>query len=119
MSSHGYQVGGVVGFIKTITQLVKQFSPNIVYIVWESGGSIRRRNLYSEYKKGSRPAKLNRFYGDDIPDTTNNKIKQIAILAKLLSYLPVCQIHVQDCEGDDVINHLTKKLKGKKIIVTR
>lgn len=119
-ASSGVQVGGVVGYIKTLIQLVKKFSPSRVYIIWESGGSNRRRNLYSEYKRGIVPAKLNRFYEDDIPDTTENRVYQIAVLAKLLKYLPFCQIYVQDCEGDDVIAYMTKKLPKdqKKIIIS-
>lgn len=118
MSSNGDQVGGVVGFLKTAMQLVKAFSPEIVYIIWESGGSLRRRHLYSDYKRGARPQKLNRYYEDDLPDSMENKLHQTATLARLLTCLPLCQVHVADCEGDDVIAYLVKKLEGTKIIVS-
>lgn len=120
MTTNGEQIGGAVGFIKTITHLVKSFSPHLVCIVWESGGSPRRRRLYSEYKRGSRPMKLNRYYEDDLPDTVENKIQQVRILTKLLACMPVCQVHVPDCEGDDIIAHLVShKFKDEcKIIVS-
>ena len=73
MSSHGYQVGGCVGFLKTLRKLVSEISPSSVYVVWEGGGSQRRRNLYADYKMNRKPEKLNRFYEDDIPDSDDNK----------------------------------------------
>ena len=51
---------------------------------------------------------MNRFYGDDIPDTEKNKNYQIATLISLLKNLPVCQVYVGDCECDDVIGYLCK-----------
>lgn len=118
MTTNGEQIGGAVGFVKTITHLVKTFSPHIVYVVWESGGSPRRRRLYSEYKRGARPQKLNRYYEDDLPDTVENKIHQVRVLTRLLACMPVCQIHVPDCEGDDIIAHMVNKIQDNRIIVS-
>ena len=66
MSSNGYQVGGCVGFLKTLQKLVRELSPTAICVAWEGGGSQRRRKLFPEYKLNKRPEKLNRFYGDDI-----------------------------------------------------
>lgn len=118
MNFNGAQIGGVVGFVKTLTHLVKVFSPSVVYVVWESGGSQRRRGLYKDYKRGVIPGKLNRYYEDDIPDTAENKIYQFSLLARLTKHLPICQIYVADCEGDDVIAYMTTYLEGNKIIVS-
>lgn len=120
MSSHGYQVGGIVGFLKTLHKVINDTHPKAIYIAWESGGSSRRRSLYSEYKANRKPEKLNRFYEEDIPDTEENKSQQIRTLAKLLKFLPVCQVYVPNCEGDDVIAYLAKRkfAEMKKIIVS-
>jgi DNA polymerase-1 len=108
MSKHGHQVGGVVGFLKTLRKVVNEQKPKAIYVAWESGGSARRRGLFSDYKANRKPEKLNRFYEDDIPDTTENKEKQVSILAKMLKCLPVQQVYIADCEGDDVIAYLTR-----------
>ncbi len=108
MSTHGHQIGGAVGFLKTLHKIVREQHPKQIIVTWESGGSTRRRALYKEYKENRKPEKLNRFYEDDIPDTDDNKIHQIKVLAKLLRQLPVCQIYVPDCEGDDVIAYLVR-----------
>jgi 5'-3' exonuclease len=108
MSAHGYQMGGCIGFLKTLQKLAREQSPRAIYVAWEGGGSQRRRALYSEYKLNRKPEKLNRFYGDDIPDSDDNKKHQLISLLSMLKCLPVCQIYVSDCEGDDVVAYLCR-----------
>lgn len=118
MSSHGYQMGGCVGFLKSLQRLCREFHPSQVFITWEGGGSSRRRKLYPEYKLNRRPEKLNRFYGDDIPDSEENKKHQLIALLDVLKHTPVCQIYVSDCEGDDIIAHLCKgPLRGREKMI--
>lgn len=120
MSTNGYAMGGFVGFLKTLRYLTLDNQPSRIYCVWEGGGSSRRRAIYPEYKLGSRPEKLNRFYGDDIPDTEENKHHQKLVLLQALKHVPVCQLYTPDCEADDVIAHLcTGPLRDHdKIIVS-
>lgn len=120
MSSHGYQMGGCMGFLKTLRRLVNEIGPRAVYIAWEGGGSQKRRALYSEYKMNRKPEKLNRFYEDDIPDSDENKQHQIVALLSMLKNVPACQLYVSDCEGDDVIAYLARgRFRDKlKIIVS-
>jgi len=120
MSSHGHQMGGCVGFMKTLQRLCREFQPSKVYVAWEGGGSQRRRKIYPEYKMNKKPEKLNRFYQDDIPDTDENKQYQLFSLLAALKTIPVCQIYVSDCEGDDVVSYLCRGPLGdqQKIIVS-
>jgi DNA polymerase-1 len=106
MSTHGYQMGGCIGFMKTLQRIVNEQQPTAIYVCWEGGGSQRRRSLYSDYKMNRKPEKLNRFYEDDLPDTKENEKHQLLTLLAMLKHVPVCQIYVSDCEGDDVIAHL-------------
>lgn len=108
MSENGEHVGGFLGFIKGLGILCESFSPSRVIVVWESGGSIRRRDTASSYKSGRRPASLNRYYEDDIPATTSNHALQVSLLVKALSHLPVTQVYVKGCEADDVIGYLAR-----------
>jgi DNA polymerase-1 len=120
MSSHGYQMGGCMGFMKTLGRIIMEIQPVAVVVAWEGGGSQRRRRLYPEYKLGRKAQKLNRFYGDDIPDSEENKKHQLIALLGMLKFVPVCQVYVSDCEGDDIIAHLCKgPFRNKdKIIVS-
>lgn len=108
MSKHGYQMGGAIGFLKTIQRLLLELQPSSVYVIWESGGSMKRRAIFKDYKTNRRPGKLNRFYDDDIPDTDENRMHQVIALLGMLKCAPLCQVYVPDCEADDVIAYLCK-----------
>jgi len=108
MSPNGYQIGGTLGFLRSVRRLCTEIQPSELYLVWESGGSPRRRALFKEYKESRRPGKLNRFYEDDIPDTADNRQHQLVSLVGLLKNLPIKQLYVPDCEGDDVIAYLCR-----------
>ena len=105
MNTNGEQVGGIVGFFYALIDKVEKFKPDQTIIVWEAGGSKRKRDLYSDYKRKSRPQRLNRYY-DDIPDTVQNRNFQLKLLISLFKNLPVKQVYVEDCEADDVIGYL-------------
>lgn len=121
MDNNGELVGGVVGYMKTLAKLVKDLYPKKVIVVWESGGSPRRRQLLPEYKEHRKPPRpMNRTYGDAIPDTEDNKNYQIRCIIQLLRYLPICQVYVENCEADDVIGYLVNNTykDHEKIIVS-
>jgi 5'-3' exonuclease len=118
MSSHGYQMGGAIGFLKTLGRIVNEISPSKIYVAWESGGSPRRRSIYPDYKAHRKPEKLNRFYEDDIPDSDDNRMHQMVALLGFLKCAPVCQIYVPDCEGDDIVAYLCRgPLRGVKKVI--
>lgn len=119
MSTHGYQAGGIVGFLTSTAQLVSLLAPEAVFVVWEGNGSARRRAIFPDYKKGRRPPKLNRYY-EEIPDSQENRLQQIKALTMLLKSVPVCQLFVEDCEADDVIGYLCRNRfkTSKKVIAS-
>lgn len=106
MSAHGYQMGGCVGFLKTLQRIVNEVMPSAVYVCWEGGGSSKRRALLKEYKLNRAPGRLNRFYEDDIPDTEENRKHQVEALLHMTRCAPVCQLYTPDCEGDDLVAYL-------------
>lgn len=106
MSAHGYQMGGCIGFLKTLRRIVFEVQPIAVYVCWEGGGSSRRRGLLPEYKLNRAPGKLNRFYEDDIPDSEENRKHQVESLLHMTRSAPICQLYTPDCEGDDLVAYL-------------
>jgi len=118
MSQNGEHLGGFVGFLKGLRLLSERCNPEQIVVVWEGGGSMRRRAIMPNYKQGRRPQKLNRYYEDDIPDTYANRNKQIALLIESLKSVPIRQMYVSDCEADDVIAYMTKyHYRDKKCVV--
>ncbi len=119
INSNGEHIGGVIGFLYGIVNLVEKYKPKKVVVVWEGGGSSRRKKIFSEYKSHRKPQKLNRAY-EDIPDTIENRNKQIALLVALINFIPFIQMYVPDCEADDVIGYISKyKFRNsRKIIIS-
>lgn len=118
MSSHGNHVGGVVGFMKAIAHLCDKTGPKDILVVWEGGGSLRKRAIYKDYKGGRRPQRLNRYYGEEIPDTVQNRDDELSMLISLLRRTPVRQVYVSDCEADDVIGYISRHcLENEKIVI--
>jgi len=120
VSENGESIGGIVGTLNSLSSLSERFKPGRIVVVWEGGGSIRKRAIYSEYKKGRKPQRLNRYYEGEIPDTVQNRNFQINTLISIMSKLSLLQVYVEDCEADDVIGYLCKyKLSDwKKVIVS-
>jgi len=120
MSAHGYQMGGCIGFLKTLRRITYEVQPKAVYVCWEGGGSTKRRRLLPEYKLGRAPGKLNRFYEDDIPDSEENRKHQVEQLLAMTRCTPICQLYAADAEGDDLVAYLCcAPLRGEeKVIVS-
>ena len=121
ISQNGEHIGGIVGFLKAIQLLSERFSPSGIYVVWEGGGSPRRRAIQSSYKNMRRPQRLNRFYSEEeIPDTFENRNWQIATIIKLLNKAAVKQLYVSDCEADDIIAYMCHDLfpEREKIVIS-
>jgi len=118
LSENGDPVGGIVGFLKGLQLLLERYNPTRVIVVWEGGGSPRRRAIDPNYKAGRRPEKLNRFYSEDIPDTVSNRNEQLSKLVKILRHTPVSQFYVSDCEADDIIARLVNvNFKNEKCVI--
>lgn len=116
-NGNGENVGGVVGFLRGLKNLIDVSCPKRVIVAWEGGGSPRRRAIDPAYKQSRRPVKLNRWY-DDIPSTVGNRNEQLNLLIKFLRLGPVQQIYVPDCEADDVIGYLSRyELNNKQIVI--
>lgn len=120
MNESGEHVGGFLGFLRNIELLCERTNPCEVIVVWEGGGSPRRRSVLSTYKDRRRPMKMNRYYGDEIPDTLENRNKQISLCVETLGFTGCKQIYVQDCEADDVICRIVKYSRPdkRKVIIS-
>ena len=116
MSGQGHHVGGTVGMLKGLRLLSEKIGPKRIVVVWEGGGSPRRRAIYPNYKSGRRPQKLNRFY-EEIPDTFQNRDYQIALTIEALNHVPIQQLYVADCEADDIIAYTARYLFPEEKIV--
>jgi len=110
LNKEGIPVGGVVGFLNNLKYILEEIYPKQVIIVYESGGSPRRRAIFKDYKANRKPITLNRTYNENA--TSNNEVEnrifQINLLMELLNKIPVCQTYIKETEADDVIGYLSR-----------
>ena len=120
VGENGQHVGGTLGFLRGLGNLFDLLGPSKIFVVWEGGGSLRRRKIFPEYKQNKRPVKLNRFYEGDIPNTVENRNYQVNLTVNLLNRAGINQIYVADCEADDVIGYACKRIfaEKRKVIVS-
>ena len=120
LNESGEHIGGFIGFLKSLGLLCERTLPKEVIVVWEGGGSPRRRAILKDYKDRRRPVKMNRYYGEEIPDTLENRNKQISLIIEALEHLPCIQIYIPDCEADDIISRIVKydRADDRKVVVS-
>ena len=116
----GEPFGGPIGFLRLVKNLLRQFTPSQIVVVWESGGgSKRRKKLLGSYKEGAGASETNRDvfedrkgFQKDLMKDESLKAKQLLFLNKILKQLAVRQVYVRDAEGDDVVAFLLKEIYG-------
>lgn len=127
MNANGDMFGGALGMIRFLKHLTRTFRPSKLVVVWEQGGaSARRKKLFPEYKANRAKQKdFNGLYKSDrdaLMDDSENKARQLLFLTRALSALPIMQIYIPDCEGDDVVAYLIKRKfsqePGIKVVVS-
>jgi len=105
LSTNGYPIGGIKGFLKIFQKTVRDMKPDRVIIAWDGiGGSKRRKLVQKDYKGGRKPIRLNRDIRNmSENEELENKIWQQTRLTEYLNDLPVIQTMVPNIEADDVI----------------
>jgi DNA polymerase-1 len=107
MDTNGEHIGGFVGFLLSLKNIINETKPSIVVIAWDGeGGSLRRRSLYKDYKSGRKP-KVNREYDFESPDAQVRSFgNQLLKVREYSAYLPLVDVMVPGLEGDDVISYI-------------
>ena len=121
MNDDGTHIGGIVGFLNTTAVAIRTLNPTRCIIIFDGkGGSIRRRQIFPEYKAQRRGlrVRLNRTYNfltHNEEETSADR--QLRRVADYLDNLPVQIMMYDNIEADDVIAYLAKDLLKEKVIV--
>lgn len=121
VNSKGVPVGGMVGFLKSLSKLIRETNPSRIIITFDGkGGSKRRKKLLPEYKNnrtaGKRLTKWDQY--GSVEDENYSRALQLTRLHDYLVNLPVTIITVDHIEADDVISYLTTTtFKDKDVYV--
>lgn len=106
LSYDGDPIGGLTSVLHALKRICELTKPNSVVIVFDGeGGSLKRREIYKEYKQQRKPLKMRTNYLD-AADKEQNVHFQFNKLLELLECLPVHVIRLKNVEADDVIGYL-------------
>lgn len=105
----GHEIGGLVGFFKSIGSAIKTINPTRVILVFDGeAGSANRRYLYPEYKGNRQHNRImNKVLYQDRTAEDDSKYEQLVRLVDYLEYLPVLTISLDNLEADDIIGNLS------------
>lgn len=112
MSTVGHDVGGLIGFLRSLGHSIKLLNPTRVVIVFDGeAGSQNRKYLYPPYKANRTTTKqMNYKSFSTKTDEDDSKYEQIVRLVDYLEYLPILNISIDRLEADDVIGFLTNSI---------
>jgi len=120
LNSDGVHVGGLYGFLTSLTSIINIHKPTRCVIVFDGkGGSQRRRKLYSGYKDNKKPSsKPRRAIGfENIVDEQQSMKWQLMRLIAYLETLPVTIITLDNVEADDVIAYLATQVCKQEVVI--
>lgn len=121
MNADGTHIGGITGFLNTITLAIRQMNPTRCFIVFDGkGGSQRRRKIYKEYKlnRHGLRVRLNRTYDfKDYEEEHDEATKQLMRLSDYLDNLPVTTMIYDNMEADDVIAYLATTIFKEEVVI--
>ena len=123
MSSNGFPIGGVKGFMKILNKLTREIKPDQIVVVWDGeGGSKKRKAKNKNYKAGRTPPRLNRGVTNltEQQEAENRQWQQLKAF-EYLNNTPIVQFREPYVEADDVIAYVSKHQKysdWQKVIVS-
>lgn len=106
VNDNGEHVGGMIGFLRSLAALNKQFNPTRMVVVFDGNKSNeKRRKEQKDYKSGRQVLhKLNRAYTLETPQDIKERLKyQLQRLPAYLLYFPINVIVKETYEADDLI----------------
>jgi len=110
MNDDGLHIGGISGFLRSIGYAIEVTQPTRVVVIFDgTGGSVRRKKLYPEYKERRSPdVRLNRSeIFSDKEHESQMLTHELFRIADYLNHLPLVMMALENVEADDVIAYIT------------
>lgn len=108
----GNEVGGLIGFLKSLGHAIKLLTPTRVVIVFDGeGGSVNRKYLYNGYKSNRDTGRIMNYKSfNNKQDEDDSKYNQMSRLIPYLECLPLSLMSFDKLEADDIIGYLSNKI---------
>lgn len=96
ISHNGTPIGGVYGFTTMIMNIINEFNPEYMVVVFDTGLDNFRHKIYPEYKNHR-------------PELPSELKIQFPLVREIVKYLNISAIEMEGVEADDVIASLANK----------
>lgn len=121
VNSAGNHVGGLLGFLKSLNYLRRQFNPSRIIVAWDgAGGSVNRKRLDPNYKATRAQAAVIHY---DLYENKKEEMDSVFLqsdrLIDYLACLPVTYVRLPKLEADDIIAYMALNAArgGKKATI--
>jgi len=111
----GNPIGGLTGFLRSLSYMMNLVKPTRVIIVFDGqGNSTNKKYLYPEYKANRGNTRVTNWDAYENREEESESIKaQLIRLVEYLKLLPIDLLVIDKIEADDVIGHLAQTIDGK------
>lgn len=108
----GNDIGGLIGFLKSVGHAIKLLTPTRVVVVFDGeGGSVNRKYLYQGYKGTRDTGRIMNYKSfDNKSDEDDAQYNQLVRLIDYLKCLPITLMSFDKLEADDVIGYLSGRI---------
>lgn len=122
VNSKGQHIGGIVGFLRSISSYIDQFRPTRCIVAFDGEDSAAlRKKIYPRYKENrGGNMRLNRFVNPHVvsEDPGESFQTQLVRLEHYLDCLPITTFLVNQLEADDVVGYMvTNMFKDSRVTI--
>lgn len=120
LNPNGAHIGGLAGFIQSLSSLINLASPKFVYIFFDGLNSTEtKKMLVRGYKKGRGNGirRRNQIFESEYLQELSKK-QQLKSLFEYLKNIPVKTIVLNGAEADDAISYVARNIKDNTVIVS-
>ncbi len=117
LNDDGMHIGGVTGFLRSIAAVIRQHKPTRCVIVFDGkGGSVRRRQIYPDYKANrANKTAFNRYKEfASLQDEQESMKRQFGRMVEYLQCLPITTLAIDNIEADDAIAYIANEIFTKQ-----
>ena len=120
LNPSGNHIGGLTGFLRTLSKVVNLVRPTRVILVFDGkGASTNKKYLYPEYKANRGIRRVTNWdIFEDQGQESDAITNQIVRLVDYLKCLPVDLLSIEKIEADDVIGYMATKFENDVTIVS-
>lgn len=118
LSNSGEHINAISAFLKSLGVLIRMEPYSRCIVVFDgSGGSQRRRKVYSDYKNNRTPNSTHKKEFNSKEEESQSFGHQLQRSKQYLKVLPVTLVEEDHIEADDTIAHLVNLYNDSKITI--